>query len=521
MFINVGNAGLRLLLQIVLVMFSCYVWAQGPNGSKTYYKMADGYKGAALKTALSGIIPIPEGRNVGYDGLYDGYKKTDTRPDGYVRDWYSNATNYVHVKDKAGTYKKEGDCYNREHSVPQSWFGGGGIKSDIVHVIPTDGYVNNKRSNYPLGEVDVVEYQSKNGYSKLGSCKTAGYSGKVFEPNDEIKGDMARIYFYMATCYETVAPKWGNGVFSTAYNGFEKWALDMFMRWSKADPVDEREIARNNAVFDVQGNRNPFVDYPGLEDYIWGNKKDVAFSYDNYDGGTVIDPNPGGDDPNPGGDDPNPGGDDPNPGGDDPQPGGDTPVDCEIALGNAFFGTSYGGVMSNVSTDLTGTQNGVTVVYSLGTGSNRYCNDSQIRLYQGNTLTVSVAQDALTEIEFVTANTGKQLEASTGTVRSYSWTGDASSVTFSVNNGSGNLQVTGLRIKVAGGPDIVLGSGDADGDGEVTFMDAVAIVNYLFGNTTQEFNAEAADMNGDGKVTITDAVAVVNAALNSETADER
>ena len=164
---------------------------------------------------------------------------------------------------------------------------------------------------------------------------------------------------------------------------------------------------------------------------------------------------------------------------------------------------------------LTGTQNGVTVVYSLGTGSNRYCNDSQIRLYQGNTLTVSVAQDALTEVEFVTANTGKQLTSSVGDVRSYTWTGDASSVTFSVNNGSGNLQVTGLRIKVAGGPDIVLGSGDADGDGEVTFMDAVAIVNYLFGNTTQEFNAEAADMNGDGKVTITDAVAVVNVILNN------
>ena len=191
----------RQLLLTVLIALVTAVWAQGPNGSEDYYKNADGYKGAALKTALSGIIHIPNGRNVGYDGLYEGYKKTDTRPDGYVRDWYSNTTNYVHVKDKAGHYSAEGDCYNREHSVPQSWFGGGGIKSDIIHVLPTDGYVNNRRSNYPFGEVGNIEYKSNNSYSKLGSCKTTGYSGTVFEPNDEIKGDIARIYLHMFTCY--------------------------------------------------------------------------------------------------------------------------------------------------------------------------------------------------------------------------------------------------------------------------------------------------------------------------------
>lgn len=275
-----------------LALTLCMAWAQGPNGSENYYQAANGKKGQALKTAMYGIIKTHT--NIGYDGLYEAYRATDTRPDGYVRDWYSNATYYTHVKDKAGTYHQEGDCYNREHSVPQSWFQDYEksliIKADIVHVLPTDGYVNNQRGNYPLAKVGTWTYRSANEYSKLGSCATPGYSGRVFEPNDEIKGDMARIYFYMATCYEDVVDDWaGNATASavfdgTSYPAFKTWYLNMLMEWSKNDPVDAVEIARNNAVKLKQGNRNPFVDYPGLEDYIWGDKKNVAFSYDHYEG---------------------------------------------------------------------------------------------------------------------------------------------------------------------------------------------------------------------------------------------
>ena len=277
----------RTVLLAIFTMALTTLWAQGPNGSGTYYQKANGLKGKALKTKLADIIVNP--RNVGYTGLYEAYKKTDTRPDGYVRDWYSNATNYRHGVDNKGSYSKEGDMYNREHSVPQSWFGSGGIKSDIVHVLPTDGYVNNRRSAFPFGEVKSATYTSKNGYCKLGSCATPGYSGTVFEPNDEIKGDLARIYFYMITRYEGSCGSWGHSVFTNTYPGLTSWALDMMMRWSKNDPVDEREIERNKAVYDVQGNRNPFVDYPGLEEYTWGDKMDVAFSYDNYEG-AAIDP---------------------------------------------------------------------------------------------------------------------------------------------------------------------------------------------------------------------------------------
>ena len=258
-----------------------------PNGSGNYYAPADGKSGQALKTAMYQIIKLSSPAPIGYDGLYEAYKKTDTRPDGYVRDWYSNTTKYKHVTDKAGSYSKEGDCYNREHLVPQSWFGSGVPKSDIMHVVPTDGYVNNMRGNYPLAEVETTDYVSNGGYCKRGTCKTPGYTGDVFEPNDEIKGDIARIYFYMVTAYQDLATKWGNVFDGKTYPGFDSWYLTMLMRWSKQDPVDEVEIARNNAVYSEtkQKNRNPFVDYPGLEDYIWGDKTDVPFSYDNYDSG--------------------------------------------------------------------------------------------------------------------------------------------------------------------------------------------------------------------------------------------
>lgn len=493
----------RLLLLSLFIAGVCATWAQGPNGSGTYYQNANGKKGAALKTAMFRIINPHY--NIGYDGLYEAYKKTDTRLDGYVRDWYSKTTNYHHVTDKAGSYNREGDCYNREHSVPQSWFGSGVIKSDIVHVLPTDGYVNNRRSNFPFGEVANATYNSDGDYCRLGSCKTAGYSGTVFEPGDDIKGDLARIYFYMATCYESQAPSWGHSVFTgSTYQPFAQWTYDMLIRWAKQDPIDDVEIARNNAVYETQQNRNPFVDYPGLEDYIWGDMTDVAFSYDNYAGGgsggetvTVAMPTFS-----------------PDAGtyynsimveldcateeadiyfttdGADaseqsraymgpfelfetstikaiaikdgqhsaqaeatytitdepviPQPGGS----IEIALNNAFFGTSFNGAINKYTADLVGTKDGISVTYSLGDGGgNRFCNDSQIRLYQKNVLKVSAEQATIVGVEFTTSGS-KVLKANVGTMSGTNWTGNNQSVEFCVNDGSGNLQVSSIKVTI-------------------------------------------------------------------------
>ena len=488
-----------LFLLTAFIAVSLSALAQGPNNSGTYYKNANGKKGAELKTALYNIISPHT--NIGYDGLYEAYKQTDKRADGYLRDWYSNATNYT-WNDKGGN-SSEGAGWNREHTVPQSWFGSGLPKSDVVQVVPTDCWVNGMRSNYPLAEVGTIQKQSKNGYSKLGSCKTAGYSGTVFEPNDEIKGDMARIYFYMVTCYENLATGWGHSVFSTSkYPGFMDWYLTMLMRWSKQDPIDQREIDRNNAVWNVQGNRNPFVDYPGLEDYVWGDKKTEAFSYDHYDGGNtpdvttvsqpVFSPEEGSytnqvvvsmtsategatiyyttnnanatvqsnvyegpitltetttlkaiavkdgtssyqtiatytitD-----------------------EQGGETPAEGMIAFGNQLFGTSFtGSVSGNDMGDFSGTKNGVTVTYSKGEGANQYINDKQIRLYPKNRLVISVGNGYMTKLEFQLAKeTSKVLNASTGTVADLTWTGKAQSVTFSVNDGSGNMQLSGVKV---------------------------------------------------------------------------
>ena len=126
-------------------------------------------------------------------------------------------------------------------------------------------------------------------FSKLGPCSYPGYTGTVFEPNDEYKGDFARTYFYMVTCYEEKLADWYQKYADSqptldgnAYPGLSAWQLEMLMKWAENDPVSEKETNRNNAVFNIQKNRNPFIDYPGLEAYIWGDKKDVAFSYSDY-----------------------------------------------------------------------------------------------------------------------------------------------------------------------------------------------------------------------------------------------
>lgn len=281
------------ILFLILQFVTLGIFAQGPNNSSTYYKSADGLKGKALKTAMFKIVSSHT--QLSYDGLWDAYKTTDKRDDGKVWDMYSNTTNFRFGTDQAGSYKKEGDVYNREHSFPKSWFGGKvkPMYTDLVHIVPTDGYVNGRRGNVPFGETKGEEYKSNNGFSKLGSCTYPGYTGTVFEPNDEYKGDFARIYFYMATAYEDKIANWSGTDFPKisnhdSYKPYKDWQLKMLMEWSKKDAVSKKETDRNAGIYSLQKNRNPFVDYPGLEEYIWGTMTDVAFSYDNYQGTTAI-----------------------------------------------------------------------------------------------------------------------------------------------------------------------------------------------------------------------------------------
>ena len=285
----------------LLIFTATGVYAQGPNDSGTYYQAADGKKGAALKTSLCGVIyDRNEGGdlNTAYKALWTHFKTTDAKPNGKVWDMYSNKREMTFGTDQdTGSGSQEGQYYNREHSMPNSWFGGKVMPmyTDLFHMYPTDKVVNNKRGNNPFGETANPSWKSANDFSKLGPCSVEGYSGVVFEPNDEYKGDFARTYFYMVTCYEEKLPNWYTSYAESqptldgnTYPGLSDWQLKMLMKWAKNDPVSEKETNRNNAVFGIQNNRNPFIDYPGLEEYIWGSLTDVAFSYDNYQSPTAI-----------------------------------------------------------------------------------------------------------------------------------------------------------------------------------------------------------------------------------------
>ena len=271
--------------------------AQGPNNSGTYYQAADGKKGAELKTALCGIIyNRNEGGdlNTAYKALWTHFQTTDKRTDGTVWDMYSGISKFTFgspYQDAGSGGTTEGDKYNREHSWPNSWFGAKVMPmyTDLHHMYPTDKLVNNKRGNNPFGETNGETYKSEGDFSKLGKCTYEGYEGIVFEPNDEYKGDFARTYFYMVTCYEEKLPDWYTNYAESRptldgnkYPGLSAWQLSMLMKWATNDPVSDKETNRNNAVYGIQQNRNPFIDYPGLERYIWGDLKDQAFSYDHY-----------------------------------------------------------------------------------------------------------------------------------------------------------------------------------------------------------------------------------------------
>ena len=265
---------------IVGLLFSvANIFAQIPTG---YYDGTAGLSGSALKTKLSSIISSGH-QTKSYDALDDEYPNSDKdsyyEKDGTVLDIYSeNPTEtdpYVYqfgVK-KCGNYKIEGDCYNKEHIFPQGYFNKASpMVSDIHHIVPTDGKVNGMRSNFPFGNVgSSVSYTSKNG-SKLGTSNSVNYSGKVFEPINEFKGDVARMIFYFATRYEAKLKDFdANDILTnTSFPGIQSWELEVLKQWHTNDPVSQREIDRNNAAYTYQGNRNPFIDQPEYVALIWG-----------------------------------------------------------------------------------------------------------------------------------------------------------------------------------------------------------------------------------------------------------
>ncbi len=272
---------MKKIYSALLLLFVTAAIAQIPSG---YYNTATG-TGYTLKTQLYNIIKGHTDN--GYAGLYTIYQTSDRdyyfENDATILDMYSeNPTgtdpyNYsAGTTQRCGTYSVEGDCYNREHIIPQSVFSEQSpMVSDAHFITPTDGKVNGQRSNYPHGPVTSPTWTSLNG-GKLGASTTSGYSGPIFEPINEFKGDIARMYFYFATRYENTVAGYSYAMFNgTSNQVFTTAFLNLLITWHNQDPVSTREIARNNAIYTAQNNRNPYIDHPEYVQSIWNPTADA------------------------------------------------------------------------------------------------------------------------------------------------------------------------------------------------------------------------------------------------------
>ena len=280
---------------LALFLSAHMAWAATPTAPANipeYYASVDGKSGSNLWSALSSVTNKGY-KSIGYSNLYSAYLKTDVYPSdsvgkaGKIWDMYGECG--FSNGEKCGSYSGVCDCYNREHSIPQSWWGGGtgGIGNDIFHVLPTDGKINGVRSNYEYGVVNGGTNWNGNKYGSAGSWATdkktiatdanesVKGSGNVFEPKPQYKGDWARGILGTIVKWQQSNLTTSNNFFSgtytaSGYYGLTKKAVVLLMKWHREDPVSQKEIDRNNGIQQTQGNRNPFIDYPYLAEYIWG-----------------------------------------------------------------------------------------------------------------------------------------------------------------------------------------------------------------------------------------------------------
>ena len=275
---------IRIRLIGIVLLFSCITAnAQIPDG---YYDSLRGKKGAQLKNAIHELIKkanvLDYGSGVGH--TWDGFYQTDRLPDNQCLDRYSNDVRYFTSTTSAPS------GMNIEHSFPKSWWGGSSNQAykDLYNLMPSEQKINSSKSNYPMGTVTNVK--TTNGCTKVGTG-TNGY--QLWEPADKWKGDFARGYMYMATAYQHFSWQ-GTQALQILKQGdyptLQEWAYKLYIEWAKKDAVDELEAKRNNAVSKIQGNRNPYVDFPNLMQYVWGDSVDYEFypektlSTENYSG---------------------------------------------------------------------------------------------------------------------------------------------------------------------------------------------------------------------------------------------
>jgi len=274
----------KLLIFSSLAVFGAF--AQAPDG---YYNALEGKSKAALKKAAKGIVKDHKIISYGENGTWEAFRKTDVRMVNNREIWWDMYSN-----NQVSTSNGH-DGLNIEHSVANSWWDHdkNAAYKDLFHLNPSNIEANSRKSNYPLGEISTQTWT--NGVTTIGKPKSGqgGGNGLVYEPADQYKGDFARVFFYMFTVYDDI--NWQDKT-SWMYSKsseltLKPWAYELLLRWAQQDPPDEKEINRNNAVYNIQGNRNPFIDLPDLCEYIWGDKNTTPYHVEgNHEPSQPVDP---------------------------------------------------------------------------------------------------------------------------------------------------------------------------------------------------------------------------------------
>lgn len=477
-----------------------------PDG---YYDGVSGKKGAdnilnALNTCISKNY-----NEISYKALEPHYLNTDFYSDTL---WDMYSTCRFTYEDANIPQKKVCDGWNKEHVCCQSWLGSGPMVSDMFNVYPTDARINNLRSNYPYGVVSTFSGFSgdpdKHGLGKLGSSK-AGV-GTVYEPDDRYKGDFARTFFYMVARYRSNVLNSGNGsrMFSSNPTNLTTYALNFLLQWHRNDPVSEKEIDRNQAVYGEQNNRNPFIDYPDLVEYIWGDKVgqtvDLSAMVPTCEGqtgavkygvtwmvnGEVLRVDSVRENSK-------------------PASLPETPVSCSETSESFYcwcgahwsgilpdylpndaetiftasempavvMDVTYHAVFAHKDAQQTGviessetldfsaqnyansakisslTVGDVTASFSKGSGSTDpayYNTGTAVRCYPGNTMTVTAEDITKIEFSFGSGDNTNPITANTGTLNGSTWTGSADAVTFTVGGDSKHRRIQALKVTMNG-----------------------------------------------------------------------
>ena len=280
----------RQIALLCAVTFSIAMMAEAIPAN--YYNNIQGKQDSVLKSTLSLLVrggeryeyganqyhtssnpPAWEKGDLKAYGTWQALPLTDMHPDGIVWDMYSNCVRYY--PNKLG---ESGCSLNIEHCLPKSWWGGtvNEAYKDLYNLNPSDQRANSQKSNYAPGHVTKGD-KFNNGSFLMDSKSKSQYGYICWEPEAQYRGDFARTYFFMATAYEylewTAYPDY---ISNASYLMFSDTIQKVLLDWHRADPVSDKECCRADRISDIQHNRNPFIDYPELVEYIWGNKKGQA-----------------------------------------------------------------------------------------------------------------------------------------------------------------------------------------------------------------------------------------------------